>query len=88
MSELWNPEATGYGDSECLGGALPEYAANGTDRVGDLTIPRGLYDGVLASQHCGVAQAGDSANNIIVYWDANDGDLPSTMPRAGCSSPG
>ena len=77
VSELWNPEATVYSDSECLGGTLPKYSANGTDRVGDLTIPRGLYDGVEPTSELRDALGRDSANNILVYWDANDGDLPS-----------
>ena len=80
VSELWNPGATNYDESECfgLGAATPAYASPLVAKVGDLTIPRGLYTGFdTASDTVRSSSGRDSDNNIIVYWDANYGELPS-----------
>ena len=78
VTELWAPEATEYGDSECFGTTTtPLYVSPLVAKVGDLTIPRSLYTGFTASDTVRATSGRDSDNNIIVYWDANDGDLPS-----------
>ena len=45
-------------------------------QVGDLTVPRGLYDGATTPKVRGTSGR-DADNNIIVFWDDADGKGPA-----------
>ena len=69
VSELWDPDATGHGSSDCFPNALPKYQTPLDGKVGDLTIPRGLYGGLVVNTSQVRDTSGrDSDNNILVYW--------------------
>lgn len=68
VSELWAPEATDHGSSDCFA-SLPTYQTPLDGKVGDLTIPRGLYGGlVVSTSEVRDTSGRDSDNNILVYW--------------------
>ena len=73
VSELWNPQAldaNSFGTTGCFA-AAPTYANPLSAKVGDLTVPRTLYDGFTVGTDTMRSTSGrDSDNNIIVYWDA------------------
>ena len=78
VSELWNPSAVDWATPICYA-ALPEYNVGGVAtgavlqaKIGDLTIPRTLYNGFDPDDTVRNSSGRDSDNNIIVYWlDAN-----------------
>ena len=76
VSELWAPTAmdTGTGDtSQCWGGTLPKLGAVEA-KVGDLTIPRGLFDGTVVGTSLVRNSSGRNADNdILVYWTPTTG---------------
>ena len=78
VSELWNPRVGNFtGTPAAVGcwGSLPTYETAGVvldGKVGDLTIPRSLYDGFDATDTVRGTSGRDSDNNIIVYWDDNN----------------
>ena len=75
VSELWNPSAADNASDavECWGGTMPTYGTGSPvvylqSKVGDLTIPRTLYDGFDDGDEVRETSGRDSDNNIIVYW--------------------
>ena len=82
VPELWSPvvdDATAVLVTGCHGSAsLPLYANPLVTRIGDLTIPRGLYTGADPAKDTVRKTSGrDSDNNIIVYWSAEAGRTPA-----------
>ena len=74
VSELWNPTVTDLiaapTSASCYGtGALPKYASPLDQKIGDLTVPRSLYDGFTTNDEIRSTTGRDSDNNIIVYWN-------------------
>ena len=71
VSELWNPKAADTGSSRylsVLGGTLPKLGTTEA-KVGDLTIPRGLFAGTVVGTSLVRDSSGRNANNdILVYW--------------------
>ena len=60
-----------------------------TNKVGDLTIPRGLLGQGSDGDQVRLSSGRDSENNILVYWDRwNRGCQASfpTRPNIGCTS--
>ena len=81
VSELWNPDADDTapftGTSACFSSA-PTYEVSGVPlatKVGDLTVPRTLYNGFLPADTLRANSGRDSDNNIIVYWSG--GNVPA-----------
>ena len=77
VSKLWDSEATGHGESDCLGtGTAPTYQNPLTAKIGDLTIPRGLYTGtVVGTSYVRNESGRDAENNIFVYWGHGGTDM-------------
>ena len=80
VSELWNPSATNWATGTCYT-ALPPYNVGGVatgavlqGKIGDLTIPRTLYNGFQPGDTVRSTAGRDSDNNIIVYWDTKPAD--------------
>ena len=77
VSELWNPSAddsNAFGSNGCFTSA-PTYGTGSpvvylSAKVGDLTIPRTLYNGFADGDTLRAGSGRDSDNNIIVYWSA------------------
>ena len=70
VSEMWDPtvlDANSFGTTGCWAAAPVQGA-----QVGDLTVPRGLFDGAATPKVRGTSGR-DSDNNIIVYWSSGDG---------------
>ena len=77
VSELWDPVATQYQPpvpipADCWS-TWPRYASPLSAKIGDTTIPRGLYEGFdIGTSGVRDSSGRDSDNNIIVFWaDAN-----------------
>ena len=75
VSELWNPAVLDTTAATGCWTGLPWYhvgnIATGAvlqGKVGDLTIPRSLYDGFKVGNKVRGTSGRDSDNNIIVYW--------------------
>ena len=82
VSELWSPvvsDASAILATGCYGAtATPKYATPLSAKIGDLTIPRGLYDGfVVGTDGVRDTSGRDSDNNVLVYWSATVGSTPS-----------
>ena len=78
VSELWNPTVDNNTSiTECF--SMPQAYANPLKaKIGDLTIPRGLYTGVDPANDIARSTSGrDSENNIIVYWSATARSTPA-----------
>ena len=72
---------SGADHAVCWSGGLPGYANPLTGKVGDLTVPRTLYEGTNPLSDTVRASSGrDSNNNIIVYWSSTDGRRPAESP--------
>ena len=78
VSELWDPSVTnldtstvGQTPASCFD-TEPTYISPLTGKIGDLTIPRGLYSGFTLADPLRQGSGRDSDNNIIVFWDADN----------------
>ena len=75
VSELWNPSVTNHpapaATATCYSTAtLPKYKSPLETKIGDLTVPRSLYDGFVVDTNKIRGSSGrDSDNNILVYWN-------------------
>ena len=82
VPDLWSPvldDATAVLVTGCHNSvSLPLYTNPTVTRVGDLTVPEGLYTGVNPATDTVRATSGrDSDNNIIVYWSDTAGRTPA-----------
>ena len=75
VSELWNPSVTNHpapaATATCYStNTLPKYKSPLETKIGDLTVPRSLYDGFVVDTNKIRGSSGrDSDNNILVYWN-------------------
>ena len=77
VSELWNPKVGDDADSDVSGcfTTWPSYGDDPPGKIGDLTIPRGLYSGTTATSLLRRTSGRDADNNIFAMWV--DGNEPS-----------
>ena len=88
-SELWNPSAddsNAFTANGCFT-AAPTYHTPATPtgtplvaKVGDLTVPRTMYNGFDPTDTLRSSSGRDSDNNVIVYWSATQ----SPADNAAC----
>ena len=84
VSELWNPDVDdGTAVTGCFTTA-PQYRVGGVaagaelqTKIGDLTIPRTLYNGFEPADTLRNTSGRDSDNNVLVYWSATAGSTPA-----------
>ena len=87
VSELWDARVVDHGIyvaatapnlADGCYAALPGYESPLVAKIGDLTVPRSLYDGFTVGTSKIRATSGrDSDNNILVYWSEVVGNTPS-----------
>ena len=82
VSELWSPKVDDDSSGTATGchsnTTTPLYASPLIAKIGDLTIPRGLYTGFDdTSDTVRLTSGRDSDNNIIVYWSETPGSTPA-----------
>ena len=82
VPELWSPvvdDASSVLVTGCHGSAsLPLYTNPLVTKIGNLTVPGGLYTGFDPANDTVRKTSGrDSDNNIIVYWSAEAGRTPA-----------
>ena len=82
VSELWNPDVDDdTAITECFSEAQ-EYDNPLVAKIGDLTVPRSLYDGfTVGTSKLRETSGRDSDNNIIVYWSATPGSTPADASK-------
>ena len=72
VSELWDPTVDDSAPGDCFGHD-PWYTDPLKEKIGDLIVPRTLYNGVIVSTSLVRQTSGrDSSNNIIAYWDLDN----------------
>ena len=78
VSELWNPDVD---DTTAITGCFTSaqtYENPLEAKIGDLTVPRTLYDGfTVGTDELRNTSGRDSDNNILVYWSATAGSTPA-----------
>ena len=74
VSELWNPTVD---DSWHGTGAANTDQRGQNPKVGDLTVPTGLFGSTLAASEVRDTSGRDSDNNIIVFWDDDSATRPA-----------
>ena len=81
VSELWDPtvkDANSYAAAGVGCWTADTVAEHQDDpKVGDLTVPRGLFEGTGDADSVRATSGRDSQNNIIVFWDEADGKGPA-----------
>ena len=81
VPDLWSPvvdDATAVLATGCHNSVvLPMYTNPLVNRIGNLTIPEGLYTGFTTTDTVRATSGRDSDNNIIVYWSDTAGQTPA-----------
>ena len=81
VSELWSPVVDDTSAGTATGchstATTPLYVSPLVAKIGDLTIPRGLYTGFAATDTVRKTSGRDSDNNIVVYWSETAGFTPA-----------
>ena len=80
LSELWDPtvdDSNAYADSTGCWAADTDAQRQDNPKVGDITVPAGLYDGRGQDAKVRANSGRDADNNVIVYWSNADGKSPS-----------
>ena len=71
VSELWSPKVDDGAPGDCFGHD-PFYTSPLTEKIGDMTVPRSLYEGFTSTDMVRQSSGRDSDNNIIAYWDGDN----------------